>query len=188
VGELLPDIVQLTGAQAVIAPIDNSAWLPPGLANQVARWLADLGVDAVFPKPLCSLTPTTYDVKRRHQVDYDNALIAAFAQRFGRPEFRIELGADGRTIAAAEVVRDAACGCARHVADRLARGAISAEDAEFEAGMLHHHYPCMAGMAIDPGYDDTLMHVSGNILKGEVASEVKPHVQTVYLRPSGHSG
>ena len=33
--ELIPDIAQMTGAQAVIAPVDNEAWLPrrPGAAT-----------------------------------------------------------------------------------------------------------------------------------------------------------
>jgi len=31
--QLLPAVVTLSGAQAVIAPVDNSAWLPEGLKN-----------------------------------------------------------------------------------------------------------------------------------------------------------
>ena len=36
-------------------------------------------------------------------------------------------------------------------------------------------------MGIDSDYDDTLMHVSGNILKDEVAAQVKPYrrIQTI---------
>ena len=32
-------------------------------------------------------------------------------------------------------------------------------------------------------YDDTLMHVSGNILKDEVAAGVRPYRRVTYLRP-----
>ena len=39
VAELLPEIAELTGAKAVIAPIDNEAWLPRGLARQLRGWL-----------------------------------------------------------------------------------------------------------------------------------------------------
>jgi len=35
VAELLPEIAQMTGARAVIAPVDNEAWLPRGLARQL---------------------------------------------------------------------------------------------------------------------------------------------------------
>lgn len=185
VAELLPDIVQMTGAEAVIAPVDNVAWLPPGLMNQLARWLEDVGASAVFPKPFCSLTETTYNEKR-HKVEYDIPLIARFARHFGRPEFRVEYDPDAGIITRVEVVRDAACGCARHVADHLA--GISADEAEHEAGMLHHHYPCLASMGIDPDYSDTLMHVSGNIIKEEIARQIKPYkTPPRYVRPSGRS-
>lgn len=185
VAELLPDIVQLTGARAVIAPVDNVAWLPPGLMNQVARWLGDLGVTAVFPKPFCSLTETTYN-ERRHQVEYNDPLIAEFARHFGRPILQVTYDQAGSRIAAIEVVRDAACGCARYVAQHLV--GVSADDAEQEAGMLHHHYPCLASMGIDADYDDTLMHISGNILRDVIAEQVKPYKKPPrYIRPTGRS-
>ncbi|MBE9471683.1 MAG: hypothetical protein IMY75_06230, partial [Chloroflexi bacterium] len=55
--------------------------------------------------------------------------------------------------------------------------------AEQEAGLLHHHYPCLAGMGVDPDFNDTLMHVSGNILKEQVGAEVKPFKQVRYIVP-----
>ncbi|MBS1251132.1 MAG: hypothetical protein MAG451_00162 [Anaerolineales bacterium] len=186
VAELLPDIVQMTGADAVLAPVDNVAWLPPGLMKQLARWLDDVGASAAFPKPFCSLTETTYNEKR-HKTEYDIPLIAEFAAHFGRPEFRVEYDEDGSAVTKVEVVRDAACGCARHVAEHLA--GAPADEAEHEAGMLHHHYPCLASMGIDPDYSDTLMHVSGNVLKDAVADQIKPHkTPPKYFRPSGRSG
>jgi len=33
----------MTGARAVIAPIDNVAWLPVGLARQLREWLDRMG-------------------------------------------------------------------------------------------------------------------------------------------------
>ncbi len=56
-------------------------------------------------------------------------------------------------------------------------------DAEFGAGMLHHHYPCLAAMGIDPDYSDTLMHVSGNLTVDAIVNAVKPHRQTAYFKP-----
>jgi hypothetical protein len=54
------------------------------------------------------------------------------------------------------------------------------------AGMRHHHFPCLASMAMTPDYNDTLMHVSGHLLRDEVAREVKPYKRpTVYARPAG---
>jgi thymidylate synthase len=184
VAELLPDLVRLCGAKAAIVPVDNVAWLPPGLMNQLARWLADLGVAAVFPKPFCSLTATTCGVHGKTTV-YDVPLVAQFAQHFGRPELVITFTADA-SIAGVELVRDSPCGCVNSVAQGLP--GVGAEYAESVAGMRHHHYPCLASMAIDSDYSDTLMHVSGHLLRDEVARHVKTYRGApVYLRPQGRS-
>jgi hypothetical protein len=163
VAELIPEIAKMTGAKAVIAPVDREEWLPRGLARQLRGWLADIGVACVTPKPLCSLTETHYNV-RRHRIAVDPGT---------------------RAITAVDVVRDAVCGCARFVAQGLA--GISADDAEEKAGLLHHHYPCLAGMVKDPDFGDTLMHVSGNILKDGVGEQVKPYKEIAYITPGKRS-
>jgi hypothetical protein len=91
VAELLPDIAQLTGALAVIAAIDNEAWLPRGLARQLRGWLERIGVGCATPKPLCSLTEEDFGVTRRQRISYDSRLIREFARYFGQPEFEIEV-------------------------------------------------------------------------------------------------
>jgi hypothetical protein len=73
------------------------------------------------------------------------------------------------------------CGCARYVAERLV--GVAADDAEQEAGLQHHHYPCLASMGIDVDFGDTLMHVSGNVLKDNVGKQVKPFKTTRYIAP-----
>ena len=117
VAELLPDIAQMTGAQAVIAAIDNEAWLPRGLARQLRGWLERIGVGCATPKPLCSLTEDDFGVTRRQRIAYDHPLIREFARYFGQPEFEIEVDPETRQITAARVRRDAVCGCARYVAE-----------------------------------------------------------------------
>ena len=184
VAELIPEIAKMTGVQAVIAPVDREEWLPRGLARQLRGWLADMGVACVTPKPLCSLTETGYNV-RRHRIEYDDPLIAEFAHYFGRPELQIAVDPDTRVITGVEVKRDAVCGCARFVAQDLI--GVSADDAEEKAGLLHHHYPCLAGMIKDPDFNDTLMHVSGNILKDGVGEQVKPYKDIVYSTPGKRS-
>jgi hypothetical protein len=89
VAELLPEIATLTGAKSVIAPVDNEAWLPRGLARQLRGWLERQNVACVTPKPFCSLTETHYDVTRREKIAYQDPLIAEFARHFGRPSFEI---------------------------------------------------------------------------------------------------
>jgi hypothetical protein len=178
IAELLPDICKMSGARAVIAPIDNNACLPKGLANQLRGWLAEIGVASVFPKPFCSLTETSYSL-RKQRVEYDNALIAEFARHFGMPRFSVEVR-DGK-ISDVTVERASPCGCSEFVANGLAQ--VPVKDVEFAAGMLHHHYPCLAAMGIDPDYSDTLMHVSGNLTVDAMAEAVKSFRQVAYLKP-----
>jgi hypothetical protein len=64
---------------------------------------------------------------------------------------------------------------------------VSADDAEQEAGLLHHHYPCLASMGIDADYGDTLMHISGNLLKDNVGAQVKPFKRIQVIAPGTRS-
>jgi hypothetical protein len=166
--QLLPGIVERTGAQAVIAPVDNVAWLPDGLVRQLGTWLADVGVAAVFPKPFCSLADRSYNV-RQQEVSFSNPWIAEFARHFGRPVLRIE--SDGWRITAAEVERDSACGCARSVARQLV--GVDVEEAVVQAGLFHHHYPCLATMRVNPGLGEPLIQIAGDFVRQAVASQLE---------------
>jgi hypothetical protein len=181
VAELLPDIAEMTGARAVLAPVDNEAWLPKGLARQLHGWLERIEVACVTPKPLCSLTEGDYMVSRSRRVEYDNPFIGEFARFFGQPQLEITVDPDTRRVTSASVKRDAVCGCARFVAQKIV--GLHADDAEQEAGLAHHHYPCLASMGIDADYGDTLMHISGNIIKDEVGTQVKAFKRTQYIEP-----
>lgn len=185
VAELLPDIAKMTGAQAVIAAIDHEAWLPRGLARQLRGWLDKMGVACATPKPLCSLTDKDFGVIRRQRMTYRSALISEFATYFGQPSLIIQVDESSRTIQSVQVERDAVCGCARYVAERLV--GIHVDEASEKAGLLHHHYPCLASMGKDSDFDDTLMHVSGNVLKDNVEAQVRPYRRIQYLTPGERS-
>lgn len=185
VAELLPDLARQSGAKAVLAPIDNEAWLPRGLARQLHGWLEKMGVACVTPKPLCSLTEHDTWVTRRQRLTYQSPEISEFARYFGRPSFNLTVDPSARLIVAAEVQRDAVCGCARFVAEGLV--GISVEEAQEKAGLLHHHYPCLASMGVDSDFSDTLLHVSGNIFKDEIGEQVKPYRKVQYIVPGSRS-
>lgn len=186
VAELLPDIAQMTAASAVIAAIDNESWLPRGLARQLQNWLEELGVTCVTPKPLCSLTETDFGVTRRQRATYNHPLIAEFARYFGQPNLMVNIEPQTRHIASVEVQRDAVCGCTRYVAEKLV--GVSVAEAEEKAGLLHHHYPCLASMTKLPEFNhDTLMHESGNILKNNISPQVKPYKKIQYIAPGTQS-
>ena len=185
IAELLPDIAGMTGAKAVIAAVDNETWLQRGLARQLRGWLEKMDVACATPKPLCSLTEHDFGVTRRQRLEYDSPHIQEFAQYFGQPELDIVVDPESRLIISAEVRRDAVCGCARYVAQGLV--GLSADEAEEKAGLLHHHYPCLASMGKDIDFGDTLMHVSGNVLKDNVGAQVKPYKRVQYLVPGMRS-
>jgi len=182
IAELLPDIAKMTGAQAMIAPVDRVEWLPKGLMNQLRGWMKQVDVECAFPKPFCSLTENSYSL-RGQRVEYDNTLICEFARHFGRPNVKVAVDQASHTIADVQVGRDATCGCMRYVAQGIV--GVKVDDAEYEAGMLHHHYPCLASMGIDPDYSDTLLHVSGNTFKDAFAEAIKPYKEILYFRPEG---
>ena len=183
--QLISAFVKRSGARSVIAPIDNSAWLPSGLANQLRAELAEMGVVAVFPKPFCSLTENSYGFRRSAQ-PYNDELIATFAKHFGRPRLKIRVNPETRLIENVEVLRNSTCGGAAHAAKGMI--GLHADEADTKAGLILHHYPCLCSMNqewLDDRLYDTLMHASGYIMNEEVAEQVKPYkTPPMYLSPS----
>lgn len=184
--ELLPDIAGKTGAKAVLVAVDDELWLPRGLDRQLHGWLENINVACVTPKPLCSLTENSYGVTRHETAQYESSLVSEFARYFGKPELALEIDQESRTISAARVTRDAVCGCARFTAEGLI--GLSVDEAEEKAGLLHHHYPCLASMQKLPHFNnDTLMHVSGQILKDNVGAQLKLYKNVRTFKPGKYS-
>lgn len=183
VAEMIPDIAKMSGAKAVIAPIDNQAWLPFGLARQLRGWLARIDVPCVTPMPFCSLTETGYNALRLKE-SYDDPLIREFARHFGRPAFEVEVNKESKEITRVSVIRDACCGCAHFAAEKLEGAPL--DRAIEQVGLHHHHYPCQASMGIDPLYGDTLMHISGNIMKDALKEALGPDLEIPFIRPHGY--
>lgn len=184
VAELIPDIAKMTGAKAVIAPIDSQAWLPFGLARQLRGWLERMDVTCVTPMPFCSLTLTHVNALRIREAYEEHPLITEFAQYFGMPEFEVEVDKETNTIKKVTVTRDSCCGCARFAAEKLVGTPIG--DSLEQVGLHHHHFPCMATMGIDPMYSDTLLHISGNIMKDALKDALGDDLQVKYIKPQGH--
>jgi thymidylate synthase len=126
-------------------------------------------VAAVFPKPFCSLTEDRYNWGRQ-EVSYTNSAISEFARHFGRPRFTVLCSGQDNSgkmrIEQAEAVRDAPCGFARAVAEKLA--GTSVKDATVQTGLLQHHYPCLATMRMDPDIGEPLIQVSGGLMRRAV--------------------
>ena len=155
--ELLLEIPHTVGGgsvRALIAPIEDPNWVKPGLQRQVTQACAGNDIETAFPKPFCSLDPQT-------------PAIIEFSEQFkvGMPTFRFRIE-NGR-IAAVEVVRGSPCGLTHFVAQQLV-GLPADESLIEKAGTLHHSYPCLASMALDPETGDTVMHASVNLLRERV--------------------
>jgi len=165
--QLLPSIVERVGARAVIAPVDNVAWLPEGLTRQLHTELEEMQVKAAFPKPFCSLTEESYGV-RQEKAQLEDPWIAEFARCFGRPVFRI--ACSNQKITKVKVERDTPCGCARDVAHQLV--GVDVPDAVIQAGLFHHHYPCLATMRVDPNLDKPLIQIAGDFARQAVENEI----------------
>ena len=186
VAELLPDIAQMSGAKGIVVAVDNESWLPRGLARQLTGWLERIEVACVTPKPLCSLTQTDYKITRKERQTYDCPQISKFARYFGQPRLEIDVDPDTRRIQSARVEVDAVCGCARHVAAGIV--GLNVDDVEEKAGLLHHHFPCLASMVKLNDYNhDTLMHESAHLLVDNIREQIKPFKQTRYLKPGNLS-
>ena len=169
--QLIVDYVMLSGAGALLAPIDNSEWLPEGQKNQIVRQLRSMGVGSAFPRPFCAFE------------ECGNPYLDEFARHFGKPVFKVKW--ERGNVTEVEVVRGSPCGCSVFVADKL-KGVRVDESVE-AAGLAHHHYPCLAAMAREPDLDDTLMHKSGYMTKEAVDKEIEPYKRkhASYLDPSG---
>ncbi|MDQ7793879.1 MAG: DUF166 family protein [bacterium] len=160
-GQLVTAIATAAGVAAVIAPVDHSHWLPPGLRRQLVRELAAAGRAIAFPEPFCSLGEHDSGFPARQP--HAHPVIGAFARRFGRPRLRVTADAGGLQIAAVEVLTGSPCGSTHYAAARI-RGLPLAE-AVPRAGLICLHYPCLASMALENrgGKIDTLMHLAGQI-------------------------
>jgi hypothetical protein len=155
--ELIPDIAKGCGARSVLAAVDNRTACPTGLENQIRKRLAAMGIAHAFPRPLCG-----FDGGPDSQLE-------EFAAKFGRPKFRVER--DGDRVTSVEVLRDAPCGSAKFVASILSGVRIT--EAPNAGALRHHHHPCLASMEIDPDLQDTIMHLSGYIVRAAIKSALK---------------
>ncbi|MEW6522378.1 MAG: DUF166 family protein [Bacillota bacterium] len=164
--QLVPALAQAAGAHAVIAPVDHSHWIPPGLRNQLRKELAQDDRVIVFPEPFCSLTVDRAGLFP--PMPYDHPLISDFARHFGSPRLEVDLSDDGQYIVAVHVVRGSPCGSSHYAAARMA--GLMVDDAIPKAGLICLHYPCLASMALEDraGRIETLMHLAGQVFNGAV--------------------
>ncbi len=160
--QLLPAVAEKTGAGGIIASIDSSAWIPPGLRNQLRRELGKKDITIVFPEPLCSIDECTVGFYEKNKEPYTNEAIQAFARHFGKPRLELSINDKG-CISAAKVLRGAPCGSSEYTARRII--GLETAGAVPKAGLMCLHYPCLASMKFEQTDNgvDTIMHTSGRV-------------------------
>jgi hypothetical protein len=154
-------LVEATGAKAVIAPIEDPSWIPPGLRAQVKETLDSIGIENAFPKPFCTLEPG------------EGKLIDEFMERYrvGKPIHYVDMNGD--MIQEIGPLRSAPCGCTWYVSQKIRGKSISDTDVLFdEISKAHHSYPCTASMAKDREYGDALLHLAGYNARNAVCDAI----------------
>lgn len=147
---LLPYLAEISGVKAVIAPVDDSNWIPPGIRKQVSVEFRKLGVAFTFPRPFCSLDSNSGD-----------QLIDEFAKKFGIPKLKISL--KNGIVNKIDVLRGSPCGATHFVAEKL-KGTDRLQ-AEIKASLFVQTYPCLASRVKDPECGESLIHVAAYIIK-----------------------
>ncbi len=160
--QLLPAVVEKSGARGVIASIDSSAWIPLGLRNQLRRELGKKDVVIVYPEPLCSIDEQTVGFYESNKQPYTSPIISEFARHFGKPRVDLTIDENGH-IAAARILRGSPCGSSQYTAGRII--GLKAKSAVPKAGLMCLHYPCLASMQFEQTDNgvDTIMHTSGRV-------------------------
>jgi hypothetical protein len=150
----IPSVVSKCEARAVIVPIENRGWCPPGLRTRLLDELNALGVESAFPKPFCALE------------EGGSKIIDEFIRRYsiGRPKLEMEI--EGYFIKNVVVKRSAPCGDTWYVAQKLRFTHV--KDLNQNTSNAHHGYPCTASMDVDPELGDTILHKAGYIIRQEV--------------------
>ncbi len=154
----IPQAAQESNAKAVLVPIEDKRWCPPGVREQMKNKLDEIGVEYAFPKPFCSLEP------------FNQPVIENLVKRYAIGKPKVEVEVRGGFISNANVVRSAPCGSTWYVAQQIKGKRVS--EIEEVIAVAHHSYPCTASMEIDPEIGDTILHKAGYIIREAVKNAV----------------
>lgn len=154
---LLPTILKHVSVRAVIAPVDNYAWLPLGLERQIRAELEESSINIIFPRPFCALTL----IGTPH--------IDEFANTFGSPRLKIET--ESEIISRVQVLRGAPCGSTWFMAEKLPGSSV--KEASSRAATLVQIYPCLASRRIERLFSDAPIHVAAHLVQRAVEDALK---------------
>ncbi len=155
------------GVKGIVGCSEKPKEMPLGQRKQLEEKAAELGMEAEFAKPFCSMRP-----------DPAKPNIAKFLDQAGIGEPAIEVMVQGSRegkdhIVAANVIRSAPCGSTWYVAKRLLGLEPDQPDIRERISEAHHAYPCTASMERDSELGDTILHKGGYIIRDSVEHSFK---------------
>ena len=174
----LPDYLKGKGIKAVIVPIEDPKWVPPGLQTQVLEEFEKYDIQAAFPKPFCALSRELNENNKigfhlTKERDYIYKFMDFF--KIGVPIVSFILSKDGKSIEDTCVLQSAPCGSTYYILQQLkAKYIENGEELSLNERIskAHHAYPCNASMDQDSLLKDSCLHVAGYLVRNAVRREL----------------
>jgi len=169
----IPEYARENNIKAVIIPIEDPKWVPPGLQKQTLENFEKNRIQAAFPKPFCALNRYFDDFNvEGFNITHNHDLIKEFIDYFkiGKPIVKFKISKDGKAIEDSEVIRTAPCGSTFYIVQQLKgkyfeNGKVSLNE---KISKAHHAYPCNASMEQDNILKDSILHVGGYLVRNAV--------------------
>ncbi|TFF87291.1 MAG: hypothetical protein EU548_10520 [Promethearchaeota archaeon] len=173
----LPHYLQEKEIKAVIVPVEDPKWVPPGLQVQVLEEFEKFGIQAAFPKPFCSLSKELNDYNKiGFNVTKERSHIIEFIEyyKIGEPIVYFSLSEDGSYIEDACVIQSAPCGSTYFIVQQLKAKYIAKREISLNERIskAHHSYPCNASMDQDPILRESILHVGGYLVRNEIRKKL----------------
>lgn len=176
----LPELLKNSNIKAVIVPIEDPKWVPPGLQTQVLKSFEEAGIQAAFPKPFCSLNVVEDEYNKvGFNLTHEHDNIIKFIEYFqiGKPKVSFKLDKTGKAIEDACVLRSAPCGSTYYIVQQLKgkyfeNGKANKKSLNEMISSAHHAYPCNASMDQDPILRDSVLHVGGYLIRNAIRKEL----------------
>ncbi|MGQ4875009.1 MAG: DUF166 domain-containing protein [Promethearchaeia archaeon] len=170
----LPDYLKDKNIKAVIVPLEDPKWVPPGLQVQVLEQFEKYGIQAAFPKPFCALTTEeTEYIKTGFNITKEKNWIKEFIDYFkiGEPIVSFKISKDGKSIEDTCILRSAPCGSTFYIVQQL-KGKYFDNGDEMSLNerisKAHHSFPCSASMDQDSILKDSILHIGGYLVRNAV--------------------
>ncbi|MBY9007291.1 MAG: hypothetical protein KGD63_11095 [Candidatus Lokiarchaeota archaeon] len=181
----LPEYLRDKNIKAVIIPIEDPKWVPPGLQVQVLEAFEKVGIQVAFPKPFCALNKEedeynkiNFNITKNHH--YIDKFIDYF--KIGKPKISLKINKKGNYIEDVCVLVSAPCGSTYFILQQLKskyfeKHKNSDTSINEKISKSHHSYPCNASMDADNILKDSILHIGGYIIRNVIRNELNLDIE-----------